>query len=126
MITFSFQLKGKKISFRKNMKTSFHDDEDDEDINNYSKLLMNNIQIDSDYYSILDFKKPLYTLIWYDCEKCRKLLANIKSLNLKHIYINGDGINDIYCDFQSPLLYKDDLFKGDTLFDIYKEIYKEI
>jgi hypothetical protein len=128
--SFSFQLKVKgkgirikKMTFLKNRKTCFPDD--DEEINKYSKVMMNNIQIDSDYYSVLDFEKPLYTLIWYDCDKCRKLLANIKSLDLKHIYINSDDINDINCNFQSPLLYKDDLFIGDTLFDIYKEIYKE-
>lgn len=114
-------------SFMK-MKTCFSKD-DDEDINKYTEMLMGNAEIVSDY-SISDYDKPLYTLIWYDCNKCRELLKNIKMLDLKHVYINGGyyfyDTNDVNSDLQSPIMYKDELFIADTLFDIYKEIYKEI
>jgi hypothetical protein len=68
----------------------------------------------------IDNKKDesLYTLIWYNCEQCKKLLADMESLNLKTLYIN--------IDINKPLLYKDDEFIAEELFDIYKEIYKEI
>ena len=109
------------------MRTCFSNDPDDEDINKYTKMLMGNAEIVSEYNSISDYDKPLYTLIWYDCDKCRELLKNIKSLDLKHVYINGGyyfyDTNDVNSDFQSPIMYKDDVFIGDTLFDIYKEIY---
>ena len=71
--------------------------------------------------------KPLYTLIWYDCDKCFELLEHMDNLNLKKLYINGsyyfyDILNESD-EFNSPLLYKDDELIGDNLFDIYSEIY---
>ena len=131
-LSFGFKFKPnfkKKSSLNLNikMKTCFSNDHDDEDINKYSKMLMGNAEIVSEYNSISDYDKPLYKLIWYDCDKCRELLENIKSLDLKHIYINGGyyfyDTNDVNSDFQSPIMYKDEVFIGDTLFDIYKEIY---
>jgi hypothetical protein len=110
------------------MRTCFSNDPDDEDINKYSKMLMGNAEIVTEYNSISDYDKPLYTLIWYDCDKCRELLGNFKSLDLKHVYINGGyyfyDTSDVNSDFQSPILYKDEVFIGDTLFDIYQELYK--
>jgi len=133
-LTLGFKFKSsfkKRLSLNLNlnikMKTCFSTD-DDEDINKYSKMLMGNAEIVTEYNSISDYDKPLYTLIWYDCDKCRELLGNFKSLDLKHVYINGGyyfyDTNDVNSEFQSPILYKDEEFIGDTLFDIYEELYK--
>ena len=74
--------------------------------------------------------KPLYTLIWYDCESCKKLLHDMENLQLKNVYINGGSyfydIEDIDNKFNTPLLYKEEVFIGDNLFDIYAEIYRGI
>ena len=73
---------------------------------------------------------PLYTLIWYDCESCKKLLQDMENLRLKNVYINGGeyfyDIEDIDNKFNTPLLYKEEVFIGDNLFDIYAEIYREM
>jgi len=93
---------------------------DPERNSNPKKKLLNN-------YNII-LEKPLYTLIWYDCEKCKKLLDDMDKLNLKNIYINGGyyfyDITNTEGLFDDPLLYKDDDLIGDNLFDIYNEIYK--
>ena len=81
------------------------------------------------YYEHLP-EKPLYTLIWYDCEPCKKLLYDMENLQLKNVYINGGeyfyDIEDIDSKFNTPLLYKEEVFIGDNLFDIYAEIYRGI
>ena len=73
---------------------------------------------------------PLYTLIWYDCESCKKLLNDMENLRLKNVYINGGeyfyDIEDADSKFNTPLMYKEEVFIGDNLFDIYAEIYREI
>ena len=72
---------------------------------------------------------PLYTLIWYDCDSCKKLLQDMEKLRLKNVYINGGeyfyDVEDIDSKFNTPLLYKEEIFIGDNLFDIYAEIYRE-
>jgi hypothetical protein len=72
---------------------------------------------------------PLYTLIWYDCKSCKKLLRDMEELRLKHVYVNGGeyfyDIEDIDSKFNTPLLYKEEVFIGDNLFDIYAEIYRD-
>lgn len=74
--------------------------------------------------------QPLYTLIWYDCEPCRKLLQDMENLQLKNVYINGGSyfydIEDADSKFNTPLMYKEEVFIGDNLFDIYAEIYRGI
>lgn len=76
-----------------------------------------------------EIESPLYTLIWYDCESCKKLLQDMEKLYIKHIYINGGEYfyenHEIDTFFNTPLLYKDEIFIGDNLFDIYSEIYRE-
>jgi len=73
---------------------------------------------------------PLYTLIWYDCDSCRKLLQDMENLRLKNVYINGGeyfyDIDDVDNKYNTPLLYKEDVFIGDNLFDIYAEIYRKM
>jgi hypothetical protein len=92
-----------------------------EEDNNKKKLININTN------NIDEYNKPLYTLIWYDCDKCFELLEHMDNLNLKKLYINGsyyfyDILNESD-EFNSPLLYKDDELIGDNLFDIYSEIY---
>lgn len=103
------------------LKTCFPED-DNHKPNKYNI----NYQLNN-YDYIHDDTKPLYTLIWYDCEKCKKLLKDMEELNLKKIYINGGyyfyDISNSEGDFNDPLLYKDDELIGDNLFDIYSEIY---
>ena len=77
---------------------------------------------------VYDMEKPFYTLIWYDCPKCRDLVFEFEKLHLKYVYINGNiYFNDIMKktnEFNNPLLYKEEELIGDNLFDIYEEIYK--
>jgi hypothetical protein len=94
------------------LETCYSEDEDDKKIQYllYDKMEFVNINNKDD--------KSLYILIWYNCEQCKKLLEDMESLNLKTLYIN--------IELNMPLLYKDDEFIADELFDIYREIYKEI
>ena len=100
------------------MKTCYPlDDDNEDDFNNRKNknVLFNENNTD------------IYTLIWYDCPKCKELLESMKELKLQHNYINGGyyffDITDEKSEFNSPLFYKDDKLIGDTLFDIYSEIY---
>lgn len=84
-----------------------------------------------DYDSENIFEKPLYTLVWYDCEQCKKLLNDMELLQLKKIYLNTkyefdefDEFSDLNNNLQKPLLFKDENYISDDLFDIYEEIYK--
>lgn len=102
------------------VKTSFPEEYNDETNKNkkiIKELLLNKLEIENQEYH----NKPLYTVIWYDCDQCRILLEDMEKLNLKKIYLNYDTTVD--SEFTKPLLYKDDEFIGDNLFDIYKEIY---
>ena len=82
------------------------------------------------YNIIKEIEPPLYTLIWYDCESCKKLLQDMEDLRLKNVYINGGeyfyDIEDADSKFNTPLMYKEDVFIGDNLFDIYAELYRQI
>jgi len=77
-----------------------------------------------------DKEIEMYTLIWYDCQKCKELLEILEDLNIPYIYINGGvyfyDISDEKSEFNTPLFYKDDEFIGDNLFDIYSEINKSM
>ena len=136
-INLGFQcLTKKKYSFRttKLFKTNtcFPEEEDDKkkkynkikkNINNYTNILLENINIDFQYELLDEQNKPLYTLIWFNCEECNEIRQQMKQLNHKHIFINLDKLFlkedfDIF-----PLLYKEDICVGDNLFDIYKELY---
>jgi len=103
-------------------QTCFPEDED-------SKPKKNN-KLHYTYIPLNEDNKPLYTLIWYDCKPCQELLENMEMLQLRNVYIN-DGeylydIDDVDSKFNTPLLYKEEVFIGDNLFDIYAEIYRGI
>ena len=106
------------------MQTSIRYSEDeDENKRNNKKQWHEHIPLNHD-------NQPLYTLIWYDCEQCKKLLNDMEDLCLKNVYINGGSyfydIEDVDSKFNTPLKYKEDIFIGDNLFDIYAEIYRGI
>jgi hypothetical protein len=114
------------------MKTCFAD-EDDEEYKKTIKLsnminsyLTDNLIMENE--NTIQKNKPLYTLIWYDCINCKKLLNDMDKLNLKKIYVNEGlyyDVTDTNKKYIKPLLYKDSEFMGDTLFDIYTTIYSE-
>ena len=96
----------------------------------YNKKI-NNMLIDKLYYLYDNdydyedyFSKPLYTLVWHDCEKCKRLLNHMELLKLKKIYVNTNYDFNTNYDLQNPLLFKDDKYISDDLFEIYEEIYK--
>jgi hypothetical protein len=114
------------------MKTGFQEDADD-DRKKRKNIVINPLINENDPLlkvnnELLKEEKPLYTLIWYDCPKCKALISEMEKLDLKHIYINGGyyfyDITDETSQFNTPLMYKDDEYIGDNLFDIYEEIYK--
>ena len=105
-------------------QTCFPEDEDSKPNKN------NNHKLHYEYFPLNGDNEPLYTLIWYDCKPCQELLENMEMLQLKNVYINGGeyfyDIDDVDSKFNTPLLYKEDVFIGDNLFDIYAEIYRGV
>jgi len=69
-------------------------------------------------------KQTLYTLVWYDCKECEQLLEEVYKTGLQFIYINGTYyFYDPELSDNKPLLYKDDEFFTDDIFDIYTELF---
>lgn len=90
--------------------TCFYDDLGDyKKCNNNNDILFNNI---------------LYTLIWFDCCDCNKLLLDIKEAGKEILYINGSYYffdeNDAT---NNPLFYKNDDLIATDLFSIYEELF---
>lgn len=128
-VCLGLQIINKKYFFKKTFlfkTTTCFPDEDDEydfikNINNYTNILLENAQ--SEFELLDNHEKPLYTLIWYDCEESKEIINHMIDQDLKHIFINLD-ILDLKEDYNIfPLLYKEEECVGDNLFDIYKEIY---
>jgi hypothetical protein len=110
-------LKYNKLNYRF-MKTCYLEDDE---FNNKKKFKqINNLLLN----------KNNYTLIWYDCPNCKELLNTLETLKLNNIYINGGfyfyDTTYKYSKYNKPLFYKNDVYIGDNLFDIYKEIYSNI
>ena len=136
-VCLGFQHLTKKYLFKKTLlfktTTTCYPDEDDDkeynyrkNINKYTNILLENAESEYDF-ELLDNhdNKPLYTLIWFNCEECDEIKAQMKALNLKYIFINMNIntfiLKEDYDIF--PLLYKEEDCIGDNLFDIYKELY---
>jgi uncharacterized protein YxeA len=69
-------------------------------------------------------EQTLYTLVWYDCKECEQLLEEVYKTGLQFIYINGTYyFYDPQLSDNKPLLYKDDEFFTDDIFDIYTELF---
>ena len=101
-------------------------DEEDNCKNKIENYIIDSIIVENE--NIFEKNKPLYTLIWYDCVNCKKLLDDMDKLHLKKIYVNEGlfyDITDLNKKYVKPLLYRNSDFIGDTLFDIYTAIYSE-
>jgi hypothetical protein len=73
--------------------------------------------------------EPLYTLVWYDCDDCRKLLSDIKNERKKILYIDGSYyFFDEEDETNAPIFYKNDELIATDVFGIYEELFcdKEI
>ena len=69
-------------------------------------------------------EQTLYTLVWYDCKECEQLLGEVYKTGLQFIYIDGTYyFYDPQLSDNKPLLYKDDEFLTDDIFDIYTELF---
>ena len=69
-------------------------------------------------------EQTLYTLVWYDCKECEQLLEEVYKTGLQFIYIDGTYyFYDPQLSDNKPLLYKDDEFLTDDIFDIYTELF---
>ena len=69
-------------------------------------------------------KQTLYTLVWYDCKECDQLLEEVYKTGLQFIYIDGTYyFYDPQLSDNKPLLYKDEEFLTDDIFDIYTELF---
>lgn len=116
--------------------TRFYDDARDD--NNKRKKNYNYYEFDSNFNNHirkeetnllnnekLDNNETLYTLIWFDCENCKKLINDLKNEGKKILYINGghyffdenDETNN------TPLFYKNDDLIATDLFSIYEELF---
>jgi hypothetical protein len=73
---------------------------------------------------ILFSSNILYTLIWFECYDCNKLLLDIKETGKDILYINGSYYffdeNDVT---NNPLFYKNDDLIAIDLFSIYEELF---
>ena len=114
--------------------TTFYDDKNDKrkkyNYNYYSHSDTNfnnddlQEQIISPNNEEVDNYETLYTLIWFDCEDCMKLLSHIKNHNKKIIYINGSYyFFDENDETNTPLFYKNDELLATDLFSIYEELF---
>ena len=66
----------------------------------------------------------LYTLVWYDCKECDALLEEVYKTKLQFIYIDGSYyFYDRDSPDNKPLLYRDEMFITDDLFEIYSELF---
>jgi hypothetical protein len=72
----------------------------------------------------LDNCELLYTLIWFDCEDCRKLLIDSKNNNNKILYIDGGYyFFDENDETNTPLFYKNSELVATDIFSIYEELF---
>jgi hypothetical protein len=66
----------------------------------------------------------LYTLIWFNCEDCIKLLGDIKNDGKKILYIDGSYyFFDENDETNTPLFYKNDELIATDIFGIYEELF---
>lgn len=135
--SFLMKLKFRKILFTKRklniiLSSIFYDDDANpskKDKHNYELYfnLNNNIMEEQ---NILKTDKSrfnndiLYTLIWFDCVDCKKLLNDINKECKKVLYINGSYyFFDEKDESNSPLFYKNDELIATDLFSIYEELF---
>jgi hypothetical protein len=125
--------------------TTFYDDEDGKRKKKYNYNYDSNSYPDNDPYSELNFNlnydireepfipsnnenvdnsETLYTLIWFECADCIKLLSDIKKDNKKILYIDGGYyFFDENDETNTPIFYKNDELIATDIFSIYEELF---
>jgi hypothetical protein len=104
--------------FDSNFNNRFLEEKIDNDKIDNDKI--DNDKIDNDK---LD-NEILYTLIWFDCEDCRKLLIDVKNDNKKILYIDGGYyFFDENDETNTPIFYKNDELIATDVFSIYEELF---
>jgi len=126
-----------KLHVRLTSATFYDDDEDDKDARKkkynynydyYSDFNFNN-HIREEQFIVsndaeVDNYETLYTLIWFDCDDCIKLLSDVKNDGKKILYVNGTHyFFDENDETNSPLFYKNDELIASDIFGIYEELY---
>ena len=133
---FPIKINRRMISFSKTKlnvrltSTSFYDEnnkrkkkyiynyESDSNFNNHREeeiIPQNNKKLDND---------TLYTLIWFNCEDCKKLLRDVKNERKKILYIDGSYyFFDENYETNTPLFYKNDDLIATDIFSIYEELF---
>ena len=106
-----------KLNARLTSATCYDEDENDKLRKKYS--------YNQEHQFILpNNEETMYTLIWFDCEDCRKILSDIKNDNKKIIYIDGSYyFFDENDETNTPLFYKDDELIATDVFSIYEELF---
>jgi hypothetical protein len=106
-----------KLNARLTSATFYDEDENDKLRKKYS---YNQEQ----QFILSNNEETMYTLIWFDCEDCRKILSDIKNDNKKIIYIDGSYyFFDENDETNTPLFYKDDELIATDVFSIYEELF---
>jgi hypothetical protein len=114
--------------------TTFYEDENGNDkrrkktnYDYYSGFYFNHIpekQIICPNNRNVDNEELLYTLIWFDCEDCRKLLNDVKNTGKKILYIDGTYyFFDENDETNTPIFYKNDELIATDVFSIYEELF---
>jgi hypothetical protein len=102
----------------KRKKKYIYNYESDSNFNNHREeeiIPQNNKKLDND---------TLYTLIWFNCEDCKKLLRDVKNERKKILYIDGSYyFFDENDETNTPLFYKNDELIATDIFSIYEELF---
>lgn len=109
---------------KRKKKYNYNYDYSDFNFNNYVReeqiITPNNETLDNQG---VDNYETLYTLIWFNCEDCRKLLSE-KNHQKKILYIDGSYyFFDENDETNTPLFYKNDELIATDLFGIYEELF---
>jgi len=137
--SFLMKLNFRKILFSKRklniiLSSILYDDADDNNLSKKNKYnyesyfnLNNNIMEEK---NILKTDKGgynndiLYTLIWFDCDDCKKLLNDANKECKNVLYINGSYyFFDENDESNAPLFYKKDELIATDIFSIYEELF---
>ena len=93
---------------------------------NYEYDYDNSIENEYITKNVYDFNETetLYTLIWFDCEECRRLLNDVKNARKKILYIDGSYyFFDETDTANTPIFYKNDELFATDIFSIYEELF---
>lgn len=108
--------------------TCFYDEDNDEEYNYVFDSNLNNyiregeiiVRSNGHMYN----NDPLYTLVWFDCVDCKRLLLDVKKERKDLLYINGSYyFYDENDESSNPLLYKNAELIATDVFSIYEELF---